>query len=165
MIHFLVFCAPSLVTQMVKNLTAMQQIWIRSLGWEDPLKKGMATHSSILAWRIPRTEEPGGLQSLGSQRVRHDWVTLTHTHTHVFRGGPLCHRPVEHFWWEKAERWKMKWTQRWMLRRRVIQDLLAKPRLWWECPTAPKLSYTVALGVPHFLSTCHIPGTCIYFNF
>ena len=83
MIHFLVFCVPSLVAQMVKNLTAMQQIWIRSLGWEDPLKKGMATHSSILAWRIPRTEEPGGLQSLGSQRVRHDWVTLTHTHTHT----------------------------------------------------------------------------------
>ena len=49
----------------------IQEIWILSLDWEDSLKKGMATHSSILAWRIPRTEEPGGLQSMGSQRVRH----------------------------------------------------------------------------------------------
>ena len=49
-----------------------------SLGWEDPLVKGMATHSSILAWRIPQTEEPGGLQSMGLQRVGHDWVTNTH---------------------------------------------------------------------------------------
>ena len=49
----------SLVAQMVKNLPAMQESWVRSLGWEDPLEKGMATHSSILAWRIPRTEEPG----------------------------------------------------------------------------------------------------------
>ena len=54
----------SLVTQMVKNLSAMQEIWVRSLDQEDPLEKGMATHSSILAWRIPWTEEPGGLQSM-----------------------------------------------------------------------------------------------------
>ena len=47
-------------------------MWVRPLGWEDPLKEGMATHSSILAWRIPQTEEPGGLQSIGSQRVGHD---------------------------------------------------------------------------------------------
>ena len=56
----------------VKNLAAMQETWVQSLGWEDPLKKEMSTHSSILAWRIPWTEEPGGLQSTGSQRVRHD---------------------------------------------------------------------------------------------
>ena len=62
----------SLVAQMVKNLPAIQETQIPSLGWEDPLEKGMATHSSILVWRIPRTEEPGGLQSVGSQRVRHD---------------------------------------------------------------------------------------------
>ena len=55
-----------------KNLLAMQETWVQSLGWEDPLEKGMATHSSILAWRIPWTEEPGGLQSMGSQRVGHD---------------------------------------------------------------------------------------------
>ena len=59
----------SLVAQMVKNLPPMQKIGVRSLGWEDPLEKGMATHSSILAWRIPLTEEPNGLQSMGSQEL------------------------------------------------------------------------------------------------
>ena len=62
----------SLVAQMVKNLPALQETQVRSLGWEDPLEKGMATHSSILAWRIPWTKEPGRLQSMGLQRVRHD---------------------------------------------------------------------------------------------
>ena len=62
----------SLVAQTVKNLPAMQKTWVQSLGQEDPLEKGMATHSSVLAWRIPWTEEPGGLSSTGSQRVRHD---------------------------------------------------------------------------------------------
>ena len=57
---------------MVKNLPAMQETQFQSLGGEDPLEKGMATHSSILAWRIPRTEKPGGLQSMGSQNIRHD---------------------------------------------------------------------------------------------
>ena len=57
----------SFVAQMVKNLYAMQETRVRSLGWEDPLKKGMVTHSSILAWRILSTEKPGGLQSMGSQ--------------------------------------------------------------------------------------------------
>ena len=56
-----------LVAQMVKNLPAMQVTCVRSLDWEDPLEKGMAIHSNILAWKIPRTEEPGGLQSVGSQ--------------------------------------------------------------------------------------------------
>ena len=59
----------SLVTQRVKNLPTMQ---VLSLGWKDPLEKEMAAHSSILAWRILQTEEPGGLQSIGSQRVRYD---------------------------------------------------------------------------------------------
>ena len=62
----------SWVAQTVKNLPAMQKTWIQSLDWEDPLEKDMATHSSILAWRIPWTEQPGGLQSTGSQRVRHN---------------------------------------------------------------------------------------------
>ena len=65
----------SLVTQMVKNLTTMQETQAQSLGQRDSLEKGMATHSSILAWRMPWTEEPGRLQSIGLQRVRHDWVT------------------------------------------------------------------------------------------
>ena len=62
----------SLVAQMVKSLPAVQETWVQSLGQEDPLGKGMATRSSTLAWRIPRTEEPDRLQSMGSQRVRHD---------------------------------------------------------------------------------------------
>ena len=62
----------SLVAQMVKNLPAMQETRVQSLVWEAPLEKGMAAHSSILAWKIPWTEEPGGLQSIESQRVRHD---------------------------------------------------------------------------------------------
>ena len=57
----------SLVAQTIKNLPAVQETWVQSLGWEDPLEEVMATHSSILAWRIPRTEEPKGLQSVGSQ--------------------------------------------------------------------------------------------------
>ena len=57
---------------MAKNLAAMQETWVQFLGQEDPLEKGMVTHCSILAWRIPWTEEPGGLQSMGSQRVGHD---------------------------------------------------------------------------------------------
>ena len=57
----------SLLAQTVKNLPTVQETWIQSLGWEDPLEKKMATHSSILAWRIPCTEEPGGLQSMESQ--------------------------------------------------------------------------------------------------
>ena len=60
------------VAQMAKNLPAMQGTQVQSLGQEDPLDKRMATHSNILAWRIPWTEEPGGLQSMGSQRVGHD---------------------------------------------------------------------------------------------
>ena len=62
----------SLVVQSVDNLPAIQKTWIQSLGQEDPLEEEMATHSSILAWRIPWTEEPGGLQSMGLQRVRQD---------------------------------------------------------------------------------------------
>ena len=65
------------MAQMVKNLPAMQETQIRSLGGEDPLEMGMATHSSILAWRIPWIEEPGGLQSKGLQRVRHEYATNT----------------------------------------------------------------------------------------
>ena len=58
-----------------------QELWVQSLGWEDALEEEMATHSSILAWRIPWTEEPGGLQSVGLQRVRHDWVTELMDHS------------------------------------------------------------------------------------
>ena len=84
----------SLVAQRLKHLPAMREAWVWSLGQEDPLEKEMATHSSILAWRIPWTEEPGGLQSTGSQRVRYNWATsltalqccagFCHTSTYFF---------------------------------------------------------------------------------
>ena len=73
------YVGASLVAQKVKNLPTMQETWIWFSSREDPLEKGMATHSSILGWRIPWTEEPGGLQSMGLQRVGHDWVTFTLT--------------------------------------------------------------------------------------
>ena len=69
----------SLLAQTVKNLLTMQETWVWSLSQEDPLEKGMATHSSILVWRIPWTEEHRGLQSMGLQRVGHDWATSTFT--------------------------------------------------------------------------------------
>ena len=69
------------MAQTVKRLSAMLETWLQSLSREDPLEKEMATHSSTLAWKIPWTEEPGRLQSMGSQRVGHDWVTLL---THLF---------------------------------------------------------------------------------
>ena len=78
------------VVQMVKNLPARQETWFRSLGWEHPLEKGAATHSSILARRIPWTEEPGTLQSMDSQRVGHDWATFTSLH---FMTGPRFIHP------------------------------------------------------------------------
>ena len=71
-------CGASLVAQTVKHLSAMQETWVWSLGWEDPLEKEMAVHSSILAWKIPWTLEPGRLPSMGSQRAGHDWATSLH---------------------------------------------------------------------------------------
>ena len=70
------FTWASLVAQIVKKPPALWVIWVRSLNWEDPLEKGMTTHSNIRTWRIPWTEEPGRLQSLGSQRVKYNWATL-----------------------------------------------------------------------------------------
>ena len=83
---------------MVKNLPAVQETWVQSLGWKDPLEKGTATHSSNLAWEIPWTEEPGGLQSMGSQRGEHDWAANTWAVAHrewvsdwVIQGKTLSH--------------------------------------------------------------------------
>ena len=70
--YLLQYSWASFVAELVKNLPAMQETWVQSLGWEDPLEKGKATHSSILAWRITWTEEPGRLQSMGLQRVGHN---------------------------------------------------------------------------------------------
>ena len=75
----------SLVAQSVKNLPAMQETWVPSVGWEDALEEGVATHSSILAWRIPWTEEPGRLRSMGLQRAGH--ILLIGLSTHQWRYG------------------------------------------------------------------------------
>ena len=75
----LVYLRLFMVVQMIKNLLAMPETWAQSLGWEDPLDKGMATHSSVLAWRFPQTEEPGGQQSMGLQESdMTEPLTLTH---------------------------------------------------------------------------------------
>ena len=86
--NFIICIKTDYVAQTVKNLSAMQETRVWSLGWENPLEKGMTTHSSILAWRSPWTEESGGLQSMGSQRVGHDWSDWAHTH-----------RTLEILWW------------------------------------------------------------------
>ena len=81
----------SLVAQTVKHLSTMWETWVRSLGWEDPLEKEMAIHSRIIAWKIPWTERPGRLQSMGSQRVGHDWVTsLSLSLSSVRRASCFC---------------------------------------------------------------------------
>ena len=72
------------MAQMVKSLPAVWETWVQSLDWEDPLEKEMATHSNILAWRIPWMEEPGGLQSMGSQSDLTERLTPTHTHPVVY---------------------------------------------------------------------------------
>ena len=73
--------------QMAKNLLATWETWIRSVGREDPLEKEMATHSSILAWKTPRAEEPGGLQSMGLQRIRHNLAKDSHLHFYMLKSG------------------------------------------------------------------------------
>ena len=78
-----ILCRTSLVAQTVKSLSTMWETRVQSLGWEDPLEKEMAIHSSTIAWKIPWTEEPGRLQPMGSQRVGHDWVTLPYLTLHI----------------------------------------------------------------------------------
>ena len=85
---------------MVKNLPAMQETWVQPLGWQDPLEKGMAEHSSILAWRISWTEEPGELKSMGSQSVGYHWATNTFT----------LHIQVNHWLREGHHRWVFYFT-------------------------------------------------------
>ena len=102
---------------MVKHLSIMQETWVQSLGWEDPLKKEMALHSSTIAWKIPWTEEPDRLQSMGSQRVRHNWVTslsLFKTQTVVMYGWEL----------DCEESWAPK---NWCFRTVVLEKTLESP--------------------------------------
>ena len=85
----------SLMAQMVKNVPVMQETWVWSLGQEDPMEKGMATHSSILTWRIPWIEEPGKLQSTELKIVGHGWATNTYAHTHTHTQGFPCGSVVQ----------------------------------------------------------------------
>ena len=100
----------SLVAQTVKRLPTMPETRVQSLGWEDPLEKEMATHSSSRAWKIPWTEKPGRLQSMGSQRVRHDWVTSLHLTYLLYRINhyeieiwPFCPLRIIHYFQEKFQ--------------------------------------------------------------
>ena len=119
---------------MVKSLPAKQETWIRSLGQEDPLEKEMATHSSILAWEIPWTEEPGGPQSMGWKRVRHHLATKrTHTHTPTHQTAEF---QVQRLWlfifippvtstWDELKQGLLR-TETFQ----VISQLLIQPQLW-----------------------------------
>ena len=83
-LEYIIIYWTSLVAQMVKHLPTVRETWVRSLGWEDLLEKEINTHSSTLAWKIPWTEEPGRLQSMGLQRFRHDWATSLHSlHSYI----------------------------------------------------------------------------------
>ena len=96
---------------MIKNLPTMQDTWVQSLGQEDPLEKGMATHSGILAWKIPWTEEPGKLKSIESPTVRHNWAT--NTFTFIFLGGSEIKNPsakrLRFDPWVRKIPWSRKW--------------------------------------------------------
>ena len=92
-VYLLSHVQTSLVAQTVKHLPAVWEPWVRSQGWENPLEKEMATHSSTLAWKIPWTEESGGLQSQGSQKVRHDWATSLSSHVQLFCDPVDCSPP------------------------------------------------------------------------
>ena len=96
----------SLLTQMVKNLPAIQETEVQFLGWEDLLEKGMTTHSSILAWRIPWTEESSRLQSTGLQRVGHDYLTNTFTFSHA-----ILNKVLEHLWILVSLILEVSWNQ------------------------------------------------------
>ena len=141
-----------LLSQMVKNLPAMQKTRVQSLRQEDPLEKGMDTHSSILAWRIPWTEVPGGLQPMGSQRVGHDWATNTfprkqlkfeasevkqlHLTSQVQNCGstPPLKQQVPPAWWERGA--CLRWSETWHLAKLAVhQD-------WARC-SPPSCSYNL----------------------
>ena len=109
------------MVQRIKHLPAMRETRVQSLGWEDPLEKEMATHSNILAWRIPWIGEPGRLQSTGLQRVRHNWATSLYFTSHPLKRLPRCysgkeptcqcrrHRRHGFDSWVRKTRWNRKW--------------------------------------------------------
>ena len=101
----------------VKNLSAMQEMqetWVQSLGWKDPLEEGMVTHSGILSWRIPWTEEPTGLQSMGSQRVRHSWSNVAKETLGEEWGKVYKELSLEHVSDYSLNLWKHRESIRWI---------------------------------------------------
>ena len=125
----------SLVAQTVKHLPAMWETWVQSLGPEDPLEKEMATHSSTLAWKIPWTEEPGRLQSMGSQRVRHNWATsLSLSSLPLFVKDIKMQRQMQSLVQVYCQYMKSQiWTQTYY---QYLQSSCSKPQaIWsWWCP-------------------------------
>ena len=117
---------------MVKNLPAVQETWVLFLGQEDPLEKGMAIHSGILVWRIPRTEEPSGPQSAGSRRVRHNWAANTFITSLYISFICLCaHSYIQLFWglcWKpknSIEKFPVWWGGRWVkIYYRIVREVL-----------------------------------------
>ena len=116
------------MAQMIKNLPAMQETQFQSLGQEDPLEEKMATHSNILAWEIPWTEEPGGLQSMESQRAGHDWVKHSIAYIYIWTLSLIDHFSWgKHYWCyfklklKKRDEWKE--TSGWYLTLRCVTEL------------------------------------------
>ena len=140
---------PSLVAQLVKNLLATQETWVRSLVWEDPREEGMATTPVFLPGESPWTEKPGGLHSMGSQRVRQDWVTKP-TAQHVILGigrlilvfiSPECS-------WEPAFRWWVFWGLESPGFTWVTWPSLSGPDSWLELPLHDLLFLLLASHPP-----------------
>ena len=129
-----------LVAHVVKHLTTMQETQVWSLGWEDPLEKEMATHSSTLAWKIPWTEEPGRLQSMMSQRVGHDWVTLL---TQCRRGFPCSsvvkNRPAMQETWvqflDQEDPLRREWQPTLVF---CLENFMDRGALWATVPGVAK---------------------------
>ena len=119
----------SLVAQIVKHLSTMQETWVQSLGWEDPLEKEMAIHSSTIAWKIPWTEEPGSLQSMGLQRVGHNWATsLTYLRLYLSILGHTWSFSVMNLWNSQMNQWTYKhiifsWNTMWDRQRKALKYL------------------------------------------
>ena len=144
---------------MVKNLPASQETWVQSSGWKDPLVKRMVSYSSILAWKIPWIEEPGGLQSMRPQRVGHDWATNTHTHTytHIWQseGEPELESKINPIWYfstidrdkGKTEKGGGETSER-NQREATTYAGVSGPEIWGLCWLFPILFYTSLHKVP-----------------
>ena len=132
----------SLVAQMVKNQPAMRETQVQSLCWDDPLEKRMVIYSSILAWRIPWTEEPGGLQSMGLQRVRHDWSDLTYSFTltnSLTHSHSLAHTLLSRYYYLQGKKLRQREGKE------LFQSYTPMVQLWDSC-----------LGKQSFMLTCKV---------